>query len=276
MKKIFYTIILILINYNIFSQKIFNVYLDDTLYLKDERTNLFFDFKDTLPDGIYILYLAHKKDSNILNNSILLKCKFKNNLKEGIYEKAFYSKLVLKDVCNYLNGKKHGSHEKYFIENFDNDKTKTLIFHGEYINGKKDGIFLYFEKTGYIDQVRIYHNDTLINYVQYRLNSYNKIDELKINSNSSYTYINYFYGNILFKIEFFIENGKINKYLLYYNDGDIIVNDNINININFNNPYKIPLKLLYFDEDLCLNKFKFLDYLINDKTSSYYEIFDPN
>jgi len=174
MKKIILnTLTLSLILSYSFGQKTYEIYQNDyvqTYFKQLGKENGFYyngnNMKDSLPDGTYILYDVKRKDSLSNYKNILIRGQYKNFKKEGQFETMAYitekkgkCKINYQHTCNYKNGEKNGIEEEYNFCSFYYS-SKIMRFHGEYIEGKKQGLFMYFESGSPI-KVIVYENDTI-------------------------------------------------------------------------------------------------------------------
>lgn len=156
-----------------YNQQVFKIYNDDSIsqYFKELGKNngyyrSYNNIKDSLPDGIYLFYDVKRKDSLSKTKNIIIKAQYENNCKVGLFEFNGYSydknggsELRNKEQCSYKNGKKDGIEECY---NYYPSKPSVSIinFYGEYLEGKKNGLFMYF-KLGYPTDIIIYENDSI-------------------------------------------------------------------------------------------------------------------
>ncbi|MBX7205713.1 MAG: hypothetical protein K1X81_09860 [Bacteroidia bacterium] len=131
------------------------------------------EFHDTLPDGVYIQYDVMRKDRNKKGKHILVIGQFKNKLKDGKFEINHYGYFKEKKewrvnqqyICNYKYGVKDGLECNYYIW-YGGLSRKVMIFQGEYLVGKRNGLFLYYE-YGSLMKAEVYNNNTLVTTYNY-------------------------------------------------------------------------------------------------------------
>ena len=160
--------------------KIFVIYQDDSIqnfFKERNKINGFYydinNLKDSLQDGTYIFYNVRRQDS--LLKQIFLKGQYLNNKKEGRFECFYYlykskKRIVGKSsqhVCNFKHGVMNGIEEENIFCNSGKYSSIIMVSHREYFDGKKDGLFMFFE-NGYPTNVSIYKNDSLINVLMNR------------------------------------------------------------------------------------------------------------
>jgi len=120
-----------------------------------------------LPDGIYKFFDVNRKDSLSKKKNIILSGQYINYRKAGRFERNQYIynkkekiyKLSYQHFCNYKDGKKNGIEEEY---NFcsQNITQKIMMFHGEYFEDKKQGLFMFFELGSPI-KIELYENNDI-------------------------------------------------------------------------------------------------------------------
>lgn len=268
-KKIFLLNFILFLSGYVCGQNTHTIFLDDSIYLKkrNSENGFYYNLKDSLPDGLWLLYDVNKKDSSSKFKSVLLKGNYKNFLKEGIFEINYYSysgkkkikKLTYQHICTYFNDKKNGVAEEFHIFS---DTRLLLISHCEYYNGKKNGVFVNFESNGKISDVSIYANDSLKEWYCYGIFSdFKKYTEVKVLSSNNFIYIKYFYTDSIFKLELNIKNGILEKYYLYDNLGNIVDSADIGIDIHFSNPLKVPNTLSSIKEENLINRSVFKEFI---------------
>lgn len=159
----------LMIGCNLFSQNIVKLYKDDTSYLilPNKENGYQYNLKDSLLDGVYVLFDVLRKDSLSREKNILLKGEFKNRLKEGKFESYAYVydktlelfKTTYKHFIHYKSNKKEGKELEYNIITLSEGRSyNIMIFYGEYLNGKKNGLFMFYD-SGFPSKVILFEND---------------------------------------------------------------------------------------------------------------------
>jgi hypothetical protein len=173
--KLTTSFIVLLCIFNVHSQKVINIYKNDSLssfFIKEGYYNGVFNYsaqllKDSLPDGKYYFYDVDRKDSLSLEKKIIIRAEYKNGKKNGIFENHTYfensKKKCLQYVstwsCKYVQGLKDGIEESYVY--YLSTKIYAPEFYYEYLMGKKNGLcILYYNAAPY--KLSIYDNDILI------------------------------------------------------------------------------------------------------------------
>ena len=172
-KKIFLISYISFCSWYSFSQKVYEIYKDDSIsqYFKKlgKENGFYYDIinlKDSLPDGKYIFYNVSHKDSLSKNKNISIKGQYKNFRKDGEFVMTTYifqKKRNRKDyqhICHFKDGKKDGVEKECNFYPALNHQLKVIRFYGEYLDGKKNGLFMYYE-SGNPTKVEIFDNDTL-------------------------------------------------------------------------------------------------------------------
>ncbi len=108
------------------------------------------------PDGKIYLILNYKKEP-VNSNFFSLNSYYGNE--NGMY-KRFYQNGNLEEEGNYLAGIFHGKRIRYY-------KYGKKYFEIIYNNGLKNGLAKYYNSDGRIIREEHYHNDKLINLIQY-------------------------------------------------------------------------------------------------------------
>lgn len=146
-----------------FSSQTFKIYKDDKKYsevLEKVKKNQFDpfvqDFKDTLPDGTYLLYNINRKEVKKENQSILIKGSYKNHLRHGTFE---YYNLYSKEsnpkpflILNYKFGELSGS----CCKNSAGEKEMSF-----YQSGVLHGFYYVYDKNENIKKISLYENGEL-------------------------------------------------------------------------------------------------------------------
>lgn len=158
-----------------FGQQIYKIYQDDSLHLYfkqlGKENGFFYDIdnlKDSLSDGKYVFYDVLRKDSLSKDKNILIKGQYKDFRKVGEFVTTSYIfqkktktyRLDYQHICHFKEGKKNGKEEKYNFYPFHNKLLKLMIFYGEFLDGKKNGLFMYYE-LGEPIKVLVYKNDEI-------------------------------------------------------------------------------------------------------------------
>ena len=268
-KKIFIILYVIFLSGFVFGQNKHIIFLDDTIYFKKRNceNGFYYNLKDSLPDGLWLLYDVNKKDSSSKDKEILIKGKYKKNLKEGTFEINFYTytdkkkikQLNYQHICTYFSGKKNGVEEEFHIF----PGFQSLISHEEYYNGKKNGMFLSFANNGRISDIYYYNNDSLKEWNEYDdiTTNIRKYINIIILSANELKYSKYFYEDKIFKMELIIKEGILKKYFVYDNNGNIIATGDIEIDIHYLNPLKTPNFLRSIKDENLINSNIFKEYL---------------
>lgn len=278
MKKLLLYCLVFLFFNHVFGQRTISVFLDDTLFLKKNNcismSPNFCDFKDSLPDGLYVLYNVFRKDSSS-EKTELLRCNFIKNRKEGLYERTYILSSTCKNICHYSYGKKNGADDTYFIDRRDSSR---YIFssHGEYFNGKKHGLFIKYQvSSGLFDELMVFSNDSIRKITRYGFsrNTNDKFDEIFVINPTYLIYTRFFHDTSFNRIELHIVNGVLTKYLVLFNNETKLLFEEINLNVLFNDPFKLPLALQYITVEEIKSYDEFLKYLIESPFRNVYHDF---
>jgi len=228
------------------------IYKDDTCFLKKRniKTQYYYDFKDSLQDGKWILYNVLKNDS-LKKKKIILSCDYKNNVRNGIYEINRYNLrsdenlLVEKITSSYKNGYLHGSVDDYYYSNIL--EMQILLSHEEYYYGKKNGVFLQNGTDGKLVDIIVYCNDSVK-----QINNYIDVDGISIKcseiivlSNNNIKFIRYFSDSDISKVELLIKKGVLINFKSFDYLNNIIEDQSTSIDIGFANPLDVPNKILW-------------------------------
>ena len=159
MRIIFFGFFVIGLTLLVSAQNVVEIYQDDSLscyFKKLSKKNGFYyqiiTFKDSLPDGLYYLYDVDKKKCKQKSKKVILSGQFVNGKKQGVFkqvkllfnEKGYSTEMI--HVCNYVEGKKHGVDEKYYIIKFRNVSFKSMIYEHEFNMDKKEGVWIEYTK----------------------------------------------------------------------------------------------------------------------------------
>ena len=275
MKRFSGFLALFLLSIFIHCQEVENIFLDDTVYYSvksgDGYYSYCYELNDSLPDGMYILYDVNRDEESNPNKRIIAKCQYTKNKKQGVYERSPIIFPSLRIISSYSNGIKNGSEDIYYLNKSDSNRL-DLVFHGEYYNGMRDGVFIYYNKFEKIDQLMIYNNDSLVKLIRYGIPiaSFNKFDQILIDLKCQITYTKFFYNAEVSKIEFHISNGILIDYVLYYIDGEVKMFKELNINTYFTNPLKLPISLAYISLPDVISKQKLIEYFASKELSPNY------
>lgn len=122
--------------------------IKELTYFENGKINseLFYDSKFN-KNGLSVTY--------DLNNNIIYKGSYKNDLMEGS-SITYFSDGKVKTNSNYIQGKQNGLYEKYEQPKQD---IYCLIIEGKYVDGLKEGIFRHYNKLGEIEDEIHYKND---------------------------------------------------------------------------------------------------------------------
>ncbi len=276
LKILLITLILILFSIKTQSQVVHQIYRDDTCFreMKSDVTFekfYYFNLKDSLPDGIWIVYDVDRRDSLVKHKKIISSVLYENHKKEGLLEMYSYSpykkkEKVLYYVCNYKNGLKHGAEEQYLI--IEDTIFKYLRYHGEYFKGKKDGCFIRIEKDGYLEEQSQYKEDVMKYYAAFAGKKATRHKEIEVISESTFNYTLYLFNDSIFKIIYHISNGILKNIDLIDNDMKIVKNRQCNLKVApFYHQYQVPMKITYLDKKVLMDDTLYMDYLekINKK-----------
>jgi hypothetical protein len=268
-------IIILLISIELYSQNKTNefyIYKDDTCYIKKALVGdkfFYYSFNDSLKDGRWFVYNIQRKDSSSSYKRVILKGLFKNNKREGLFETFEYfpnneTENTHYYFCSYKDGKKHGVEEEYFIYKIPN--IRTLLFHGEYNNGKEDGCFINIEKDGYLSRQSHYKNGVLLNSAIYSGNKSSRNREIEFSVNGEEKYIQYSYDDSIYKTEYFIRNETLEYINLIDYNNRIVKKRDCNLKIStFSSLYQIPSIIINLNKEILMNDELFLKYINDNK-----------
>ncbi|GIV45108.1 MAG: hypothetical protein KatS3mg035_2231 [Bacteroidia bacterium] len=164
----------------LYSQTIY-IFRDDSLlktkYLGGFENSLnqpyiitpFFDLKERLPDGEYIVVNVNRKDSakKDLNKYIEIKGQYKDSLRNGRFEYYRTFKIngkwknKLTDIYTYKRGLLDG----YYVSM----SSLYKLYEGYYKDGKRHGIFITYDfRSGEMEEICVYIEDTLKYRVEFK------------------------------------------------------------------------------------------------------------
>jgi antitoxin component YwqK of YwqJK toxin-antitoxin module len=153
------------------SIKTLTTYLDNKkirkqLFHRNDKPVYDISYKNDKYEGLYIQYNAYGK--------VLEEKNFKNNKLQGIY-KRYDNDNELVEQSNYINGKLNGISKEWYHASLYKEKhykdgklnginkewyrdTTVLKSEENYINNKKDGLQLYYDKNGKLIKQLVYKN----------------------------------------------------------------------------------------------------------------------
>jgi antitoxin component YwqK of YwqJK toxin-antitoxin module len=88
------------------------------------------------------------------NGSVLRRCNYHNDLREGEYKEYNYGNV--REERRYLNGKIEGIVKIYY------DNTLKVMEEGSYKNGLRDGVSKWYDQNGNVSIEYIYENGELV------------------------------------------------------------------------------------------------------------------
>ncbi|GIV44994.1 MAG: hypothetical protein KatS3mg035_2117 [Bacteroidia bacterium] len=164
----------------LYSQTIY-IFRDDSLlktkYLGGFENSLnqpyiitpFFDLKERLPDGEYIVVNVNRKDSakKDLNKYIEIKGQYKDSLRHGRFEyyRTFKIKGKWKNNLTHIYTYKRGLLDGYYVSK----NPLYKLYEGYYKDGKRHGIFITYDfRSGEIEEICVYIEDTLKYRVEFK------------------------------------------------------------------------------------------------------------
>ena len=259
------TLIINLYGYKIYCQNIHHIYRDDTCFINTKDKTYYYSFKDSLPDGKWIIYNVDRKDSLSKCKKIASKGNFKNQKKEGLFEMYNYSSFRKKEIvnyyiCYYKNGLKHGAEEEYLI--IEDTIIKHLKYHGEYFKGEKDGCFIRIEEDGYLEEQSLYKDGIMKYYLAFAGKNATKYKEIEVITENTFNYTLYIFNDSISKIVYHVNNGILENIDLIDNDKKIIKSRTCNLKIvPFYHQYQIPMVIIYLDKEVLMDDALFMKYL---------------
>lgn len=143
----------------------YELYSDDDL-LRYFNCKFYYDndnFKDSLPDGRYIVFNNLKKDSLKEKDTINI-ARYENGLKNGLFVTMSYNlegNLKHKQITFFKDSKKNGIDKKYHVTYDRLYPTIIMDYYGEYLDGLKNGFFIEFNH-GNTTKIELYKNDSLV------------------------------------------------------------------------------------------------------------------
>jgi len=204
-----------------------NLFLDDTIYyIMGDNQNFSLRFKDSLPDGNYKLF-SHRPNLFYRNPRLLLYGSYCNGLKNGLFVTNYYAKhglswyLVNKNICFFIEGKKHGISEEMIF--FPKNNLSKLLIHEEYEFGLKNGFFVYNNIDGSPRDYSYYYHDTLFYRCEYSpVQSAKKLFEYRRINPDEYRVIRYINGDSCYSVEFQVLKSILVCYkILDFKNGNI-------------------------------------------------------
>lgn len=231
MRKYFFVFLINLLlyrNLESYCQTI-TVFQDDSLLMRsytcktdiDLTTNYrvlpYIDFKETLPNGSYILLRRNKKDSLLegISKDVVMKGTFKDSLREGRFE--FYSQhkkkksneSYLSIIYNYKKGQLDGYYSAF--------NSQGKIDEGYYTDGRRNGFFVSYNNDGSIGSIELFKNDSLSEWVKYGQNGI--LEKGSIDNNNRLKEYKFFDLQGGLAISAFFQNYTLHKVIEYHHNG---------------------------------------------------------
>lgn len=271
---------MVLLTTLVYCQEIKYLFMDDTSYYKvlkeDGYRSYCCDLNDSLPDGIYILFDVKRHESSNPNKRVIAKCQYLNNRKNGMYELSPILSPYLHIITSYSNGIKNGSEDIFFVNKCDSDRI-DMVYHGEYLNGMREGEFIYYDRsTGQIDVLMLFNNDSLVRLSRYGLSNelFNKYDQILIDSDSSIIYTRFFFDSEIIKVDFYLSMGFLKYCVIAYINGEMQQIWDLDIDTHFTNPYQLPVSFPYISVENVLSKQSIIEYF-STKELNYIQLNVP-
>lgn len=129
----------------------------------------FFDLKERLPDGEYIVVNVNRKDSakKDLNKYIEIKGQYKDSLRNGRFEyyRTFKINGKWKNNLTHIYTYKRGLLDGYYVSM----SSLYKLYEGYYKDGKRHGIFITYDfRSGEMEEICVYIEDTLKYRVEFK------------------------------------------------------------------------------------------------------------
>ncbi|GIV45132.1 MAG: hypothetical protein KatS3mg035_2255 [Bacteroidia bacterium] len=129
----------------------------------------FFDLKERLPDGEYIVVNVNRKDSakKDLKKYIEIKGQYKDSLRNGRFEyyRTFKINGKWKNNLTHIYTYKRGLLDGYYVSM----NPLYKLYEGYYKDGKRHGIFITYDfRSGEMEEICVYIEDTLKYRVEFK------------------------------------------------------------------------------------------------------------
>lgn len=133
----------------------------DTSYFKKDKLGYYYDLKDSLPDGQYMVWrhdYTHKKKSKRVSKVIF--GNYISGHKHGLfrYYSGEGSDCFIREIKSYEHGILNGPFELRYHAN----RVESI---GNYKNGKQDGLWISFYLSGEKESLVEYRSDSIISWI---------------------------------------------------------------------------------------------------------------
>ena len=109
-------------------------------------------FKEHYLRGVLNGEVIYYHDNNLISEKYM----YINGVKHG-GASIFYSSGLLNVTCNYLNNKLHGKTKFYY-----NTPSKQLESEGQYSNGLKDSVWIFYNEIGDVIKIEKYYKGSVV------------------------------------------------------------------------------------------------------------------